>query len=286
MNATDLIIIDEIQRRTGQGEAELLIISSLVGRGVSPIKAREYLQKAGMNLETIFATPEPKNVIEIPVPTTQCGMNVLNFNGHSTTISYANHDRSIVVMDDFLSSAECDELVQGAVNRLTPSTTVNELTGESQAHEARRSSGMGYGFRETSVVATIEERLAMWTAWPIENGENMQLLRYLPGEEYRPHYDYFDSRAQGYEGLTRKSGQRVASIIMYLSDVPAGGCTYFPDLGFRVHPKKGRALFFGYDANNSPKNGLHAGEPVVEGEKWIATKWLRQLPVFDTQPTN
>ena len=27
-----------------------------------------------------------------------------------------------------------------------------------------------------------------------------------------------------------------------------------------------------------PQNSLHGGCPVIKGDKWVATKWLRDLP--------
>ncbi len=38
----------------------------------------------------------------------------------------------------------------------------------------------------------IEERIAMWTKLPAENGEHFYLLHYGTGDEYKPHFDAFD----------------------------------------------------------------------------------------------
>ena len=73
-------------------------------------------------------------------------------------------------------------------------------------------------------------------------------------------------------------GQRVATLIMYLNDVQGGGSTVFPEIGLDVLPRRGNAVFFAYsdDQGRLDPRTLHGGSPVAAGEKWIATKWLRQ----------
>lgn len=43
-------------------------------------------------------------------------------------------------------------------------------------------------------------------------------------EEYKPHFDYFHDQIN-----TQNGGQRIATMLMYLSDVGEGGETVFPD---------------------------------------------------------
>jgi prolyl 4-hydroxylase len=63
---------------------------------------------------------------------------------------------------------------------------------------------------------------------------------------------------------------------MYLNTPARGGGTVFPDVEFEVEPIKGNAVFFSYDRPHSSTRTLHGGAPVIEGEKWVATKWLRE----------
>lgn len=44
---------------------------------------------------------------------------------------------------------------------------------------------------ENAVVRSIEERIAKLTHLPVSHGEGMQVLRYVNGQEYRPHHDFF-----------------------------------------------------------------------------------------------
>jgi prolyl 4-hydroxylase len=113
---------------------------------------------------------------------------------------------------------------------------------------------------------------------PIENGEGLQILHYCTGDEYAPHYDYFPPDDAGSVPHLSQGGQRVASLIIYLNDVEEGGATVFPRLGLTVGPKKGAAVYFEYcnSLGQVDPQTLHGGLPVRKGEKWIATKWMRQ----------
>jgi prolyl 4-hydroxylase len=131
---------------------------------------------------------------------------------------------------------------------------------------------------ENELCARIEARIAALLRWPIENGEDLQVLRYGPGGEFRPHHDYFDPAQPNTPAKVSCGGQRVATMIMYLASPVRGGATHFPQAGLSVASVKGNAVFFSYDRPHSVTRSLHAGEPVLEGEKWAATKWLRQFP--------
>lgn len=85
---------------------------------------------------------------------------------------------------------------------------------------------------------------------------------------------------------------------MYLSDVIKGGETVFPTAGdtstakdkswtkcgqrrLAVKPRKGNALLFYslYPNATTDQDSLHMGCPVIEGEKWSATKWIHVYPL-------
>ena len=74
-----------------------------------------------------------------------------------------------------------------------------------------------------------------------------------------------------------RSGQRVSTLVTYLADVPAGGQTVFPALGWAVSPLRGNAVYFEYgdDHGRVDARSLHASAPVTRGEKWVVTKWMR-----------
>lgn len=200
----------------------------------------------------------------------------LQLEDRRVTVLSCMSDPSIVVIGNFLSDEECDGLIEGAKPRMARSLTVALETGGEELNADRTSNGMFYARAENELIARIERRLAQLTRWPVENGEGLQILYYRPGAQYKPHYDYFDPDEPGTPTILKRGGQRVATILMYLHEPAKGGGTTFPDVKLEVAPKRGNAVFFSYDRPHPATRSLHGGAPVIEGEKWIATKWLRE----------
>jgi prolyl 4-hydroxylase len=182
----------------------------------------------------------------------------------------------VVVFGSLLSDEECEQLIELAKPRLARSLTVATKTGGEEVNADRTSNGMFFQRGENPLVQRIEQRIARLVNWPEENGEGLQILHYSPGTEYKPHYDYFDPKEPGTPTILRRGGQRVATVIMYLAEPDKGGGTVFPDVHLEVAPKRGNAVFFSYERAHPATRSLHGGAPVLAGEKWIATKWLRE----------
>jgi prolyl 4-hydroxylase len=190
-------------------------------------------------------------------------------------ITHLNHPR-VVVLGNLLSAEECDAIIESAKPRLARSLTVQTATGGEELNPDRTSNGMFFNRGQTPEVTALEERIARLVGWPVENGEGLQVLHYRPGAEYKPHYDYFDPDEPGTPTILKRGGQRVATLVMYLNEPTRGGGTTFPDVGLEVAPVRGHAVFFSYDRPHPSTRTLHGGAPVLEGEKWVATKWLRE----------
>lgn len=182
----------------------------------------------------------------------------------------------LAVLGNLLSDAECSALIKAARPSLARSLTVAVKTGGEVLSHDRTSSGMFFTRGENPLVERIEARIARLLNWPVENGEGLQVLRYLPGAEYKPHHDYFDPAEPGTPTILQRGGQRVATVVMYLQAPAQGGATVFPELGLEVLPQRGHAVFFSYDRPDASTLSLHGGAPVLAGEKWVATKWLRE----------
>ncbi len=182
----------------------------------------------------------------------------------------------VVVLGNLLSAEECDALIAAAQPRMARSLTVQTQTGGEEVNPDRTSSGMFFNRGESELIRRVEARIARLVNWPLENGEGMQVLHYRPGAEYKPHYDYFDPDEPGTPTILQRGGQRVGTVVMYLNEPACGGGTTFPDIGLEVAPKRGNAVFFSYDRPSPATRTLHGGAPVIEGDKWVATKWLRE----------
>ncbi|MBA0726219.1 hypothetical protein Golax_002061 [Gossypium laxum] len=145
---------------------------------------------------------------------------------HVTQLSW--HPRAFVYKG-FLSSDECDHLITLAKDKLEKSMVADNESGKSVESEVRTSSGMFLQKAQDEVVADIEARIAAWTFLPVENGESIQILHYEHGQKYEPHFDYFHDKANQQLG-----GHRIATVLMYLSDVESGGETVFPNAEGRL----------------------------------------------------
>ncbi|XP_077212829.1 putative prolyl 4-hydroxylase 6 [Tasmannia lanceolata] len=189
----------------------------------------------------------------------------------------------------FLSDEECDHLIELSKGKLEKSMVADNDSGKSIMSTVRTSSGMFISKGQDETVAAIESRIAAWTFLPRENGESIQILHYEHGQKYEPHFDYFHDKSNQELG-----GHRIATVLMYLSNVEMGGETIFPNAetretqvkddtwsdcakkGHAVKANKGDALLFFSlhpDATTDP-DSLHGSCPVIEGEKWSATKWI------------
>ena len=182
----------------------------------------------------------------------------------------------VVVFGNLVSPEECEGLIAAARVRLARSLTVETRTGGEVLNVDRTSEGMFFERGENEIVARLEQRIAALLRWPVEFGEGLQILRYAPGAQYRPHYDYFDPGEPGTPTILKRGGQRVATLVMYLQEPGQGGATTFPDVGLEVAPVRGTGVFFSYEEPDPATRTLHGGAPVLAGEKWVATKWLRE----------
>ena len=214
--------------------------------------------------------------VPVPAPVSWNGAPVLPAGDRQVQVLAHLVHPQVVVFGGLLSHEECDVLVEMARGSLARSSTVNLDTGADEVHRDRTSQGTFLERGANAVVKRIEARIAALLQWPEENGEAMQVLRYGVGAEYKPHYDYFDPARAGTAATLRRGGQRVASMVMYLNTPARGGATVFPDAHFEAAAIKGNAVFFSYDRPHPMTASLHGGAPVLEGEKWVATRWLRE----------
>lgn len=183
-----------------------------------------------------------------------------------------------LLLKGFLTEEECDHLINMAKATIKPSTTVDPETGEYIQVAARTSSGTYFSLRQTEIISNIEERIADIVGLPVENGEGLQVLNYQIGQEYKPHFDFFDPNHKGSHVVMANGGQRVATCLMYLHTPEEGGETCFPEVDLKVPPLRGDAiLFFNmYPNGEVDRMSLHSSLPVTKGEKWVSTKWVRE----------
>lgn len=221
-------------------------------------------------------TPEDLAAVVVPALALPVTNNMVDAGDKWVEILFFAQVPNVIVLGNLLGPSECEALMEAARPRLVRSLTVDTKTGGEELNPDRTSEGMFFRRAENAVVRQVEARIARIFGWPQENGEGLQVLHYGPGTEYKPHYDYFDPTEPGTPAILQRGGQRVATLIMYLHEPEEGGATVFPDIEVRVAPRRGNAVFFSYPQALPSSLTLHGGEPVTTGEKWIATKWLRE----------
>jgi len=287
-----------------RGSTAEVIVKSLVAAGYQERYARDAVHAAFKALPQPPAPPPVQpppsaapsaNVAGTPVTATTAAVAA---DGEAQTLSQqlvempntiATTDREIhmlfaltapriVLFGNLLSPEECDEMIRLSRGKLERSSVVNNETGAYDIHPHRTSYGTYFNRGENELILRLENRIAELVQYPVANGEPIQILHYEPGGEYKPHFDYFDPKQPGNEQVLMQGGQRIATLIMYLNDVEAGGSTVFPEVGIDVLPRRGNAVYFAYctETNTLDPRSLHGGSPVGTGEKWIATKWFRQ----------
>ncbi len=223
------------------------------------------------------AAPAAQNQnVPLPEPALAEAASVIVAEGHPVAVVMNLKHPRVLVFGGLLTAGECDELISQAEPRLERSQTVVNATGGSEVNAARTSDGMFFERGESPLIQRIEARIAALLNWPLERGEGLQILHYRPGAEYRPHFDYFDPAHSGTPTILQRGGQRRGTLVMYLNTPARGGATTFPDAALEVAAIKGNAVFFSYDRPDPATRTLHGGAPVLEGEKWVATKWLRE----------
>lgn len=218
-----------------------------------------------------------ENLDEIAIPQLpRLGTTIIDGQRIETVLHFMSP--AVALCEDVLTADECAALIAYAQDRgLAPSSVIDDETGTPVPHPERTSYGALLGRAETSFIAQIEARLAALTEWPTDNGEGLQILSYRPGQEYRAHYDAFPDGAGG-NLHKREAGQRVNTVIVYLQAADAGGGTSFPGSGLTLRPRIGSAVIFrnvDCHGRRDPAS-LHAGEPVIAGEKIVLTYWQRQ----------
>ena len=272
-----------LEALTARGFARPSLFKSLLDAGWQPEVAARIMQltpheeaEFGVLRAAPAAALADGLMAAIPSATLDASGTLVDAGDKWVEVLQHRHEPELMVFANLLSPAECDALIDAARPRLSRSLTVDTQTGGEELHVDRTSQGMFFARGENAVVQRIEARIARLLNWPVQNGEGLQVLRYPPGAQYRPHYDYFDPREPGTPAILKRGGQRLATLIIYLFEPEAGGATVFPDIGLQVAPLRGHAVFFSYAQAHPSSRTLHGGDPVTVGEKWIATKWLRE----------
>ena len=184
-------------------------------------------------------------------------------------------DAEIYAVADFMTAEECARMI-AMIDEVARPSTVFDLSYS----DGYRTSYSGDVDPHDPFVKKIDRRIDDLMGVDPTWGETIQGQRYMPGQEFKPHHDWFHPNTSYWERETSRGGQRAYTTMVYLNNVEEGGTTDFTDLGLSIEPKQGVLLLWNnalVDGMPNPRT-IHAGRPVVRGAKYVITKWYRAKP--------
>ncbi|XP_071318230.1 prolyl 4-hydroxylase subunit alpha-1a isoform X4 [Trachinotus anak] len=183
----------------------------------------------------------------------------------------------IVRYHDIVSDKEMEKIKELAKPRLRRATISNPVTGVLETAHYRISKSAWLGAYEHPVVDEINQRIQDITGLDVTTAEDLQVANYGVGGQYEPHFDFGrKDEPDAFEELG--TGNRIATWLLYMSDVQAGGATVFTDVRAAVWPRKGTAVFWYnlYPSGEGDYRTRHAACPVLVGNKWVSNKWIHE----------
>ncbi|QDZ24182.1 prolyl 4-hydroxylase [Chloropicon primus] len=236
----------------------------------------------------------------------------MDYPSSKVSAEVVSEEPRIILFDNFLSKSDCEILMSLAKPDLQRSRVATGTETPSRTSHGTFLTGRK---EHEPVVLKVEDKIAQCLKRaevlkyksgyrkPLIKSEALQVVRYRKGEFYNEHYD----------NKAGNASHRAATFMIYLSDVAGGGATYFPRStgrpstgvggregdqghqdqgskghfwhkaeappGLRIYPKQGRAVLFWsrLTTGNEDMASIHAAEAVLEGEKWIMTRWMREV---------
>lgn len=223
----------------------------------------------------------------------------------------------LIVMDQFLSTEMCRIILDYARQKDGNTLLQTSLMGVSQQSTQDRTSSTLWidSWRRQEkqqchsdlcyAIRTLAQKTSLLVGLPISHFENLQVVRYLEGQQFLLHTDHL----QEFNHLECRG--RLATCLLYLNDsveendfrisiiqkdspTCIGGETYFPEFDTKIQPKQGRAVFFYNTIQRPGQQGYHplmnldvnlkarhAGSTVHKGEKWICNFWVHPVPLYN-----
>lgn len=225
-------------------------------------------------LSRLLGSPKTSDPEADPARLAQIGTQVRKrLEGDFHARNRAGRLASLYIFRDFLDQPECARLIELIDSEIRPSSLFNDGGGA-----GIRTSSTHYFADEDRDASAVARRIAALLGLEHTHAETLQGQRYLAGEQYPGHCDFFHTEREHWQRERRRGGQRTWTAMIYLNAVKAGGATDFPRLNLSIRPEPGMLVAW----NNMTPGGrpnratIHAGLPVEAGAKYIVTQWYRQ----------
>ena len=189
-------------------------------------------------------------------------------------------DPFVGVQEQAISPLECDYIIERARDQMRPAGVVLKEKNDQSAGRSGSSCWLRYA--DDINIGKIGQRIATAVGLPLAHAESMQVIHYGVNQEYRHHFDAYNLTSKKGQRAAKWGGQRLVTALVYLNDVPAGGGTDFSKLAISIDARAGRMVVFHNtreDASQPHPDSLHAGLPVLGGEKWAFNIWFHYQPV-------
>ncbi|KAJ2950102.1 hypothetical protein O0L34_g11444 [Tuta absoluta] len=185
-------------------------------------------------------------------------------------------DPDVFIFYDVLSDDEINFVQNSAKPRFKRAVVHDPKTGELVPAHYRISKSAWLKDEESDVIASITRRVSDFTGLSMDTAEELQVVNYGIGGHYEPHFDF----ARKFENAFKErfQGNRIATVLFYMSEVAQGGATVFTELGLSVFPVKNAALYWMnlHPSGEGDLSTRHAACPVLRGSKWVSNKWIHQ----------
>ena len=246
----------------GHGKSNL-VVTNLLASGVAGKRNwNQSLERLRTEAQQIPARRKALSLVE-----------AMDIDAQGNPISVPNgkrlsDDPEVVHFSQLLTPAECRHLMEATGNQFEPSM-VYDSKRQLVRDDIRTSDGSTiHWLIEDPAVVALNRRIAAASGSSYESGEALALLRYSPGQEYRPHFDF----VRGAEN------RRLMTALIYLNDDYEGGETAFVRTSLKIKGKTGDVILFRNDGDDQGPNPLseHAGLPITRGVKYLATRWIRE----------
>tara|TARA_Y100000996_G_C22523657_1_gene643505 strand:- start:537 stop:1160 length:624 start_codon:yes stop_codon:yes gene_type:complete len=201
----------------------------------------------------------------------------------SENVTMYSADPVIYVVSDFLSDQECKSFIELGMGKMERARVISDSKDDQKIDSTRTNDYLWITHDANDLVHEVSKRFSVLVQMPINNAEQFQLVYYGPGNEYKPHYDAFDNKTPEGQNNWFPGGQRMVTALAYLNDVKQGGETDFPNVNVSVKPNKGDVVVFHNCIEGTTEinpNSLHAGSPVIAGEKWAVNLWFRESAIY------
>jgi prolyl 4-hydroxylase len=177
-------------------------------------------------------------------------------------------DPYIALYEGLFSAAECKYLAVLGTPWLERAAVLG-LDGQPRMDLVRDADSCSIpNLAEDLVVQAVNRCIATATGTEPGWGEPINILKYSPGQQYKPHHDGTGSDNVSIRQLTA---------LIWLNDQFEGGGTDFPKINVTVRGAPGDMLVFRNVRDNGEvdERMIHAGLPVTQGVKWMASRWIR-----------